>query len=570
MIDANTQRPPPGWIFTSLRGYRMGWLPGDLVAGLMLAAIAIPGQLATARLAGMPPQTGLYAFAAGSFAFAAFGANRFMSVAADSTIAPIFAGGLASIAVASPAHYTEMAMLLALLVGIVLVAVGLLRAGWLATLLSIPVTTGFLAGISIHIIVGELPIMLGVAGWHGHLLVRLVHVFGQLGDTNLYTLALGFGVLIVTMGTARISSRIPGALIGLVGAGLAVALFHFEAHGVSLVGPLSVPLPHLAIPSLPGMDELGQMFQLALVVATVCIMQTAAVASTFPSDDGTPDDVSRDFVGVGAGSILAGLIGAFAVDSSPPSTAIVHESGGRSQIASLTAVALMVALAVLAGQLTAYLPHAALSGILVYIALRIFRVGEMIQIYRRSGPEILLVAASAGLVIALPIETGMLLAIVLSFVHSLYVVARPYCTELARVPGSTVWWPPGRGGLGEHQAGVLVFAPAAPLNFSNAEHICGKINSAIAAQHPPVQLLVIEANGIIEIDYTGAQTLRRVVTELRATNIVVALARLSDERAQAQAHRTGLIETIGPDRVFMSVEEAVRKLGPNANRSNQS
>ena len=570
MIDANIQRAPPGWIFTSLRGYRVGWLPGDLVAGLMLAAIAIPGQVATARLAGMPPQTGLYAFTAGSLAFAAFGANRFMSVAADSTIAPIFAGGLASIIVAGPAHYTEMATLLALLVGIVLVAVGLLRAGWLATLLSIPVTTGFLAGISIHIIVGELPIMLGVAGWHGHPLVLLVHVLGQLPDTNLYTLALAVGVLIVTMGAARISSRIPGALIGLVGAGLVAALFHLEAHGVSLVGPLSVSLPRVEVPALPGLDELGHMFQLALVIAMVCIMQTAAVASTFPSDDGTPDDVSRDFAGVGAGNILAGLIGAFAVDSSPPSTAIVRESGGRSQIASLTAVALMVALTVLAGGLMAYVPHAALSGILVYIALRIFRVGEMIQIYRRSEAEILLVAASAGLVIALPIETGMLLAIVLSFVHSLYVIARPYSAELARAPGSTVWWPPGRDGLGEHEAGVLVFAPAAPLNFTNTERICRRIKSAIAAKQPPIHLLVIEANGIIDIDYTGAQILRRLLTELRATNIVVALARLSDERAQADAHRTGLIDTIGRDCVFMSVEEAVRRLGPNVSLTKQT
>jgi sulfate permease, SulP family len=493
-----------------------------------------------------------------------------MSVAADSTIAPIFAGGLASIIVAGPAHYTEMATLLALLVGVVLVAVGLLRAGWLATLLSIPVTTGFLAGISIHIIVGELPIMLGVAGWHGHPLVLLVHVLGQLPDTNLYTLALAVGVLIVTMGAARISSRIPGALIGLVGAGLVAALFHLEAHGVSLVGPLSVSLPRVEVPALPGLDELGHMFQLALVIAMVCIMQTAAVASTFPSDDGTPDDVSRDFAGVGAGNILAGLIGAFAVDSSPPSTAIVRESGGRSQIASLTAVALVVALTVLAGGLMAYVPHAALSGILVYIALRIFRVGEMIQIYRRSEAEILLVAASAGLVIALPIETGMLLAIVLSFVHSLYVIARPYSAELARAPGSTVWWPPGRDGLGEHEAGVLVFAPAAPLNFTNTERICRRIKSAIAAKQPPIHLLVIEANGIIDIDYTGAQILRRLLTELRATNIVVALARLSDERAQADAHRTGLIDTIGRDCVFMSVEEAVRRLGPNVSLTKQT
>jgi MFS superfamily sulfate permease-like transporter len=321
-------------------------------------------------------------------------------------------------------------------------------------------------------------------------------------------------------------------------------------------------LPRLALPALPDMDQLSRMVQLALVVAMVCIMQTAAVAGTFPSDEGKPDNVSRDFAGVGAGSILAGLIGAFAVDSSPPSTAIDHESGGRSQIASLTAVALMIALAVLAAGLMAYVPHAALSGILVYIALRIFRLDEMMRIYRRSAPEIALVAASAGLVIALPIETGMLLAIVLSFVHSLYIIARPYCVELARVPGTTVWWPPGPGGQGEHEAGVLVFAPAAPLNFTNAERICGEIKSAIAAKSSPVKLLVIEANGIIDIDYTGSQILTRTVTELRARSIVVAIARLSDNRAQTQARRTGLIDTIGPDHVFLSVEEAVQKLGP--------
>src|SRR5215469_930204 len=141
-----------GWLFASLRGYRIGFLPRDLVAGLMLAAIALPGQLATARLAGMPPPTGIYAFVAGSLAFAALGANRFMSVAADSTIAPIFAGGFAAIAGNGAADYAGLAALLAVMVGIVLLAIGLMRAGWLATLLSIPVTTGFLAGISVHVI----------------------------------------------------------------------------------------------------------------------------------------------------------------------------------------------------------------------------------------------------------------------------------------------------------------------------------------------------------------------------------------------------------------------------------
>jgi sulfate permease, SulP family len=554
----------PAWFFASLRGYRIGRLPRDIVAGVMLAAIAIPGQLATARLADMPPETGLYAFAAGSLVFAAFGANRFMSVAADSTIAPIFAGGVASMAAMGTPHYTELVTLLALMVGAILVAVGLLRAGWLATLLSIPVTTGFLAGISIHIIVGELPTLLGISIEQGHLLLRLFRILGRLGEANPYALALGAGVLAVTVGTARISSKVPGALIGVVGAGVVVALFHLQTRGVSLLGALSVQLPQLALPSLPANHELGQLVTLALVVAMVCIMQTSAVASTFPSEKDRPDNVSRDFAGVGGGSILAGLIGSFAVDASPPSTAIVVESGGHSQIASITAVALTIGLAVLAAGLTAYLPHAALSGILVYIALKIFRLGEMIRIYRQGGWEILLVVASGGLVVALPIESGMLLAIVLSFVYSLYAVARPFCAELARVPGSTVWWPPSGDEKSEHVPGVVVFATAAPLTFTNAQYISDQIMTALAKAPPPVKLLVIEASGTIDIDYTGSRILQQTIAGLRSRSIEVAIARLSDKQAQVEARRTGLIAALGPERVFKSVEEAVRRIGPNA------
>ena len=548
------------WLLTSLRGYRAGWLPQDLIAGLMLAAIAIPGQLATARLGGMPPETGLYAFAAGSVAFALFGANRFMSVAADSTIAPIFAGGLAALTLAGSASYVDMAAWLALMVGGVLLGVGLLRAGWLATLLSVPVTAGFLAGIAIHIMVGELPTLLGVPGSQGHLILRLCHTLSELGSTNPYTLLLGLGVLGVTIGTTQISPRLPGALFALVGAGATVALCDLGARGVSLLGVLSVQMPHIALPAWPNAHAVGGLIPLALVVAMVCIMQTAAVAGTFPSDEGKPDDVSRDFAGVGAGNILAGWLGSFAVDASPPSTAIVSQSGGRSQIASLTAVGLMILLALLGARMMAYLPHAALSGILIYIALRLFRIKEMINIQRHGGQEILLVAASAALVIAMPIATGMLLAIVLSFLHSLYFVARPYYVELERVPGSTVWWPPSATEHGEHVPGVLVFAPAAPISFLNAERICGAINQAIASRQQPVTLLVIEASGIIDLDYTGAQTLRAALAGLQARHITVAIARLSSAAGQVQAHRTGLIATVGEDKVFMSVEEAVRKL----------
>src|SRR5271165_5954354 len=161
----------------------------------------------------------------------------------------------------------------------------------------------------------------------------------------------------------------------------------------------------------------------------------------------------------------------------------------------------MIALFLLAAGLMAYVPQAALSGILLYIALKIFRLDDMIRIWRRGGPEILLVAASGALVVALPIETGMLLAILLSFVNSLYAVARPYCAELKRMPGSTVWWPPGRDEKSEHVPGVLVFATAAPLTFTNAQYISDRIMAALAASSVPVRLLVIEASGMTDIDY---------------------------------------------------------------------
>ena len=550
-------RPRGGWLFASLRHYDLSWLPGDAIAGLTLAAIAIPEQLATARLVGMPPMTGLLAFAAGSLAFAAFGANRFMSVGADSTIAPIMVGGLAMVAVAGTAHYSGMTAVLALLVGLVLLLAGLLRAGWIADLLSVPVTTGFLAGISVHIIVGQLPTILGLEAPHGHLVVRLGAILRELPHSNLYPMAIGLGVLAVTMLAEQRSARIPGALIGLVASGLAVWLMGLEHRGVAVLGALPIAPPAFAL-VLPTWSEFTQLLPVSLIVALVCMMQTAAVVQSFPSKPGEQEDVSRDFGALGAGSILAAVLGAFAVNSSPPRTAVVHESGGRSQLASLLAIAIIVAIVLLAAGAFAVVPQAALSGVLVFIGMRIFRVATMRQIYRRGGWEILLVVASAALVVLLPMETGVTMSIVLSLLHSIYIIARPGCAVLARVPGTTVWWNLEKGEAGGHEPGVLVFAPGAPINFTNAAYVRGRLNDAIAAMADPCRLVVIEASGVIYIDFTGSGILQQLIRDLRGRGIDVAVARLESDRAQRAAARSGLIARLGDDHVFRSVEDAIR------------
>ena len=482
-------------------------LPRDAIAGLLLAAIGIPEQIATARLAGMPPEAGLLAFVAGGIGFAVFGTNRFLSTGADSTIAPIFAGMLATLAVVGTPDYAALASLLAIMVGIVLVGIALLRAGWIADLLSIPVITGFLAGVAVHIIIGQMPLVLGVHEMQGSLLVRTVAMLRHVTVANPIAVAVGVFVLAVTQISEWLMQRLPGALLALVAAALGTALFHLRDRGIDVLGALPSAVPHFVLP-LGHLHEIPRLLPLALIVAVVCMIQTASVLRAFPSHAGGPRHVARDFGGVGAGNILSGLVGGFAVNASPPRTAVVVEAGGRSQIASVVAVVITVALLLVGGSLLEFVPHAAMGGLLMAIGVRLFRLREVVRIARQGGSEILLVVASALLVVVLPIEAGMLGSIVLSLLQSFYGVARPLSTELVRAPGTTVWWPPNDETPGEHEAGVLVFAPAAPLNFTNADFIRLRLMQSIAQAREPVRLVIFEASGVTDIDYTGSQRLR--------------------------------------------------------------
>ncbi len=226
-------------------------MPADLVAGLTLAAIAIPEQMATARLGGFAPQIGFFAFIAGSLGFAMLGANRFLSCGADSTITPIFAGGLALLAASGSPDYQALAAALALMVGLMLIAGGAFRLGGIANLLSTPVTVGFLAGISVHILVSQMPGVLGLPSPSGPMLERIAALARHLGEANMFTMGIGFGVLAVVAISEAVSARIPGALIGLVAATLAVIAADLERKGVQVVGEVSASLP---VPSLPAIS----------------------------------------------------------------------------------------------------------------------------------------------------------------------------------------------------------------------------------------------------------------------------------------------------------------------------
>ncbi len=550
-------------LFATLNGYRPAFVGADVIAGLTLAAIAIPEQMATARLGALPPQLGFVAFIAASVAFLVFGVSRQLSAGADSTITPIFAGALALLAASGSPHYAALAATLAMMVGLIVAAAGVLRMGWIGNLLSTPVTLGFLVGIAVHIAVSQLPAALGLPALSGSNLVKIGKLVALAPHANLASVAVTAAVLALIAACEKINPRLPGALVGVVAAVLAVHVWGLDQHGVGLLGSVAGGSLRLGAPSLSAGDILG-IAPLSLIVALVVMVQTAATARSFPPASGLPDE-NGDFIGLGLANLVAGAAGAFPVDASPPRTAIVAESGGRSQIAGLAAVVVVLILLLFGASVLASIPVAALSAILLFVAARIVRVGEIATVTKSSPVEALLILATAAALIVLPIEQGVAVGIGLSLLNGLWAGARQRLRPMTHVPGTSIWWPIAPDRPGEPLPGVTVLAFQAPLTFLSAELFERDMLRAIL--QPGVKLVVLEAAGVSDIDYTAAQNLKAVVEAARSKGVAFAIARLESVGAERALTRFGLRDVIGSDHIFQSVAEAIAKLNPGGNKT---
>jgi MFS superfamily sulfate permease-like transporter len=481
-----------------------------------------------------------------------------LSVGADSTIAPIFAGALAALATSGSPHYAADAAVLALAVGLILALGGAFRFGFVADLLSIPVTTGFLAGIAGHILVSQAPALLGLATPRGALIAQVGALAAQFGATNFAALAVGLGVFAVMLAGERVNSRFPAALIGLAAATALVGALGLESRGVSTLGAMASATPKLTLPVV-WLDDMPQLAPLALIVGVMVMVQTAATTRSFVSDSARGPGVDRDFVGLGAANLLAGLVGAFPVNASPPRTAVAAETGAVSQLGALVCAALALALSAFGAGLLAHVPHAALAGVLLFVAVRLVRATTIVDVWRRSGAEFALIVATALAILLLPIQQGVAIGVILSLTHGVWTTTRARAVEFERIPGTSIWWPASALERGEATPGVRVLALQAPLSFLNAYAFQQRIQELPEAG---IKLIVIEANAIVEIDYTGAKILGDVIHRLRGAGVDVAFARLESVRAQESFARQGLEALVGRDHLFHSVEEAVRALAP--------
>jgi len=539
-------------VFGSLRGYQRGWLAADLTAALALLVIAIPEQLATGRLAGMPPVAGYYAFIAGSLIFAALGASAVMSVGADSTIAPLFATGVAAMAVAGSSGYINLVGILAVEVGLIVGLVGALRLGWIAEFLSAPIISGFLGGVALIIAVHEIPEMLGLSA-SGSTFDRIGFVGSHLARVSGWAFGIGVAVLAIVVVAEKIDRRVPGALIGLLGSTLAVAALNLQTRGVEVVGSFPHGLPRIGLSGLSLASAIG-ILPLAGVVALVVITQTAATSRAFPSG-GERGDVSRDFIGVGASSILAGVVGSFPVNASPPRTAAVASAKGRTQLASLGA-AVMLAVLIPAAGLLGDLPVATLAAILLVVAARIFPVSQLSAIARFDPVEAGLAALTLLAVAVIGVEQGIGVAVGLAILDRTRRSAQPQVHVLGRIPGTTSWAPLSTSDDAVQVPGVLALLFATPLWYGNADLFESQLNVALKRGVSPVTAVVLDVVGMTDIDYTGTLTLARVVDSLHADHVSIAIARMGD-RVRGSLARSGLLARVGSDHLFPAVDAAV-------------
>ncbi len=541
----------------ALRTYQRASLRPDLIAGIVLAAILVPQGMAYAELAGLPAVTGLYTTVACLVGYALFGPSRVLVLGPDSSISPLIlaaitpllAGGSESTAIA-------LAGMLGILVGLTEIGLGLGKLGFVADLLSKEVQVGYMNGLAVTIIVGQLPKLFGFSTSADSFLKEVRVFFEGLDQTNSTTLLVGLAVLALLLVLPRITRRVPAVLVAVVAATAASALFALSSHGVSTVGALPQGVPS---PSLPWTNahDIGPLLLAAVGITLVSLTDTIATATSFAARRGDEVRPNQEMIGMGAANIAAGLFQGFAVSTSGSRTAVAEQSGARSQLSNLVGAALVVVLLLFANSLLADLPQCALAAVVIVAALSLADVAILRRYLevRRSALAVSLVA-SAG-VILLGVLQGIVVAVVLAILLFFRRNWWPHGAILGRVDEVEGWHDLGAYPAAEQLPGVVVYRWEAPLFFANAGSFREEIRR-LAREHKP-RWIVLQCEAITDVDVSAGEMLEQLDDELNAEGIHLAFAELRT-RLQELTLRYGLMETLDHDHFYPTLEAALRAI----------
>jgi SulP family sulfate permease len=552
-------------ILSWLPSYDRSWLALDVVAGLTLWGLVVPEAMAYAGIAGLPPQAGLYTVLAAFLVYAIFGTSRHLSVGPTSATAALLASSVAAALVASagasssdPAMYAAYASAFVLVVGLVYLAAGIARLGFITQFLSKPVMDGFVMGLAVFVAVGQLNKLLGVPKPEGNTVEKLLGVVKELPQANWTTFAVGVLALLGLFGLPMLSKKIPAGLVVLFGAiGLSSALNLSSTYGVEVVGTLPQGLPSLAFPQVPVEALIGMVLP-AIGVLLVAFSEGIGVAHEFADKHGYEVDADQELNASALANLASALFGGMIAGGSMSASAVKEGSGARTQLASLVTWLAAVVTVLFLTPLFASLPEAVLGALIIHALWHIISSRKLVRLRKEAPAEVWFgVLAMVG-VLLIDVLEGMVIGLVASMLFVVYRTARPHVSSLGRVPGV----PGAYSDLDRHPEnmtlpGMLIVRPDAQMYYANALTIRDRVKTMIGGSEHSPKVLIFDMSATDQLDLTSAELLAGLTKELLGKGITVCLAEVH-KPALEDARRTGLLDVIGEDHVFLTVDEAVR------------
>jgi len=528
----------------------------DLVAGITVAAISIPAGMAYASLAGMSPVAGLYALLLPAIAYAFLGSSRQLVVGPEGAIAVLVATTVAPLATKQTADYATLVALLAIMVGAIYFGAYLLRLGWVADYFSRAVLVGYLHGVVVVLIIGQLGKLFGVPIEQERPPQQLVEFLGELDAISWATVLVGAISIAVLLVLKYRFRKVPGALVVVVGGIVASAWFGLADHGVSVVGDIAAGLPRLTIPRF----RLGDVLDLlpgALGIFAVGFADGILTARAFAGRHNQRIDANQELLANGVANVGAGFTQAFPVGASNSRTAVNDQMGAKTQVVGLVAAGVAAIVLVFLTAPVEKLPSACLGAVIVVAAIGLVSFDDWRALRATGRGQVVIAATTMAVVVAVGVLEALVVAIVLSIVDVIARSSRPHDAVLGWVPRMGRYADVAVHLSARVTQGVVVYRLDDRLFFGNSRYFRARVREAIAGAPTPTRWLVFDAQFVNEVDASGAEAVEQLCTQLAARGVTFVVARLEDH-AQHRFDMTGLSERIGREHFYPTVEAAVR------------
>ena len=551
-------------VLQGIRPFDKSMLSKDVVAGVTLAALAIPEVMGYTKIAGTPVITGLYTILLPAIAFAILGSSRHLVVGGDSATAAIMYAGIAGLSISglTPGsdEWLAFASLCALITGGLLVLARVARLGFLADFISRTVLVGFLTGVGIQVALGQFAGMLGVPSPKvdydqiSGTVVKFWDTLKEIPDTSLATLAVSLAVIAILVVFEKWIPMIPGGLVAVVGMiGISWG-FDLESHGVSTLGPVPGGLPSIGLPSGVGWSDVGPLLATCVSMFLVIIAQSAATSRSYAVKYKEHFEENTDIVGLSVASIAAGLSSTFVINGSPTKSKMAEEAKASSQVAMLAMAAMVAIVLLFLTKPLQYMPNAVLAAVVFVIGIKLIDWRHMKEIYALRRDEFWIAAITAAVVVGVGVEQGVILAIVLSLLDHVRRHYDPHDSVITRDETGKIVSIPAEQGA-ETEPGLVVYRFGVGLFYANAARFTEEALALVSGPTPP-RWFVLLANAVDDVDYTGGKTLVELAGQLQARGVVFAVADVRGA-VRPELERFGLTDAIGEDHIFATLEDAV-------------